>query len=124
MRPNLPWEKHEAYVYKKDFTKLTTTSFSLASVSLDNAPSLLIVSISPDSLLLRWARKSVWLLARTPIPFRPYIEIHTLFELANPANWDAVKVTVYTSIDQRNLLLNGHRGVLLLPLMVLESYGT
>lgn len=47
-----------------------------------------------------------------------------MFELANLVDWNAVKVTVYTSIDQRNLLLNGHRGVLLLPLMVLESDST
>lgn len=47
-------------VYKKDFTKVTITSLSLASVSLDRAPSLSMVLSSPDSLLLRWARKSVW----------------------------------------------------------------
>lgn len=44
---------HVRIVYKKDFTKVTMTSFSLASVSLDKEPSLSMVVSSPASLLLR-----------------------------------------------------------------------
>lgn len=50
---------HVRIVYKKDFTKLMMTPFSLASVSLDREPSLSMVLSSSASLLLRWARKSV-----------------------------------------------------------------
>lgn len=80
---------------------------------------------SPASLLLRWARKSVWVSEKNILRLElcECWRVRTLLKLPNPVDWYAVEVTIDTSIDQRDLLLHGHGRVLLLPFAILDSKG-